>query len=220
MNIDEYVNSIIELTKNNTIIISEKEIQSDHIKLDDTTCGQLQKREFFYLSPPCYLNGKRAIAIMLFETGVVLPYFQGEEDDLRVTIYTSLMGYAIVKSFTIYQIAIDKFINDDKSNYILTTADNIYITTLSYVKLSGRFNGFMFMLFSTPLVAIKLPYTNALPRYSVLYVEGNEIKIIEVNDDIFKQILYKNYENAKKALQHTLESHPELARLVEQLEIY
>ncbi len=52
MNIDEYVDSIIGLTKDNTIILSEREIQPDQSTFGDITCGQLQRREFFYLSPP------------------------------------------------------------------------------------------------------------------------------------------------------------------------
>ncbi len=219
MNIDEYVNSIIELTKNNTIILSEKEIQPDQNTFGDITCGQLQRREFFYLSSPCYLDGRRVIGIVLLETGVILPFFQGEEDDLRETIRTTLLGYTIVKSFTIYQIAIDEFISDDKSNYILTNANNIYLAGLLYAKLSGRLKGYMHMLYSAPFVIIKLPYTDALPRYSALYIEGNEVNIVAINDDILKQILYRTYEITKKILQYTLENNPELARLIEQLEI-
>jgi len=219
MNIDEYVNSIIELTKNNTIILSEKEIQPDQNTFGNITCGQLQRREFFYLSSPCYLDGRRVIGIVVLETGVMLPFFQGEEDDLRETIRTTLLGYTIVKSFTIYQIAINEFISDDKSNYILTNANNIYLAGLLYAKLSGRLKGYMHMLYSAPFVIIKLPYTDALPRYSALYIEGNEINIVAINDDILKQILYRTYEITKKILQQTLENNPQLARLIEQLEI-
>jgi len=219
MNIDEYVDSLIKLTKDNTIILSENEIQPGQNTFADITCGQLQRREFFYLSSPCYLNGRRVIGILLLETGVVIPFFQGEEDDLRDTIRTTLLGYTIVKSFTLYQIAIDDFISDDKSIYILTNANNIRLAGMLYAKLSGRSEGYMHVLYSVPFVIIKLPYTDALPRYSALYIEGNEVNIEEINDEILKQILYKTYKVTKKILQHTLENNPQLARLIEQLEI-
>jgi len=215
MNIDEYVSSLIELTKDHTIIISEKEIQSNTFDM----CGQLQRREFFYLSPPCYRDGKRVIAILLLETGNIFPLFQGDEENLRQTIYNSLLGYTIIKSFTIYQLSIDKFTSDDEFNYILTTDNNIDIAAQLYAKLGGRLDVTMFMLYSTPLVVIKLPYINALPGYSVLYVDGNEVNIEAIDGDIFRQILYSNYENAKNSLQRILDYNPQLAQLVEQLEI-
>jgi hypothetical protein len=222
MDIDEYVDSIIKLTEDNTIIISELELKPDNINFGDIVCGQIQRREFFYLSPPCYLDGKRLIAIMILETGDIFPFFKGDEEKLRITIYNSLLGFAVVKSFTIYKIYVDKFTSDDNFNYILTTTDNIDIAALLYAKLSGKHSENMFMLYSTPLVVIKLPYINALPKYSALYIEGDgtNITVDEINVDTLRQVLYKNYENAKKSLQRVLDDNPQLAQLIEKLEIY
>ena len=220
MDIDDYVDSVIKLTEDNTIILSELEIKPDNINFGDIVCGQLQKREFFYLSPPCYLDGKRLIALMILETGDIFPFFKGDEENLRITIYNSLLGYAVVKSFTIYKIYVDRFTSDDNFNYILTTTDNIGITTLLYAKLSGKRSSNMFMLYSTPLVVIKLPYINTLPKYSALYIEGTNITVDEINVETLRQVLYKNYENAKESLQRVLEDNPQLAQLIEKLEIY
>ena len=219
--IEEYINSIIELTKNNTIIFTELEINYDHVEIEGEKCGPLERREFFYLAPPCYLNGKRLIAVTFLEKGLMIPYFQGEEEEIYKTLYTTLLSYAIIKSFTIYQIYVDRFINDDNANYILTNEDNIYVTTTLYYNLTGISNADMQVLNFTPLVAIKLtPYTNTLPKYSVLLVNGNHINIISIDKNEFKQILYKNYDSTKKSIQYTLKDNEKLAQLIDQLDIY
>jgi len=219
--IEEYINSIIELTKNNTIIFTEFEIKHDHIEIEGSECGPLEQREFFYLTPPCYLNGKRLIAVTFLEKGLMIPYFQGDEEELHKTLYTTLLSYAIVKSFTIYQIYIDRFMDDDNANYILTNEDNIYVATTLYYNLTGISDAGMGILNYTPLVAIKLtPYTNTLPKYSVLQVNGEHINIITIDKDKFKQILYKNYDNTKKSIQYVLKDNETLAQLIDQLDIY
>ncbi len=45
------------------------------------------------------------------------------------------------------------------------------------------------------------------------------MNIEAIDGDIFRQILYRNYENAKNSLQRILDDNPQLAQLVEQLEI-
>ena len=219
--IEEYINSIIELTKNNTIIFTEFEIKHNHVEIDGEECGPLEQREFFYLAPPCYLNGKRLIAIMLLEKGLMLPYFQDNKEELYKTLYTTLLSFTIVKSYTIYQIYIDRFINDDNANYILTNEDNIYVATTLYYSLTGISDAGIQVLNFTPLVAIELtPYTNTLPKYSVLQVNGEHINIITIDKDKFKQILYKNYDNTKKSIQYVLKDNETLAQLIDQLDIY
>ncbi len=44
--VKEYINSIIELTKNNTIIFTEWEIKHDYVEIEGEGCGPLEKREF------------------------------------------------------------------------------------------------------------------------------------------------------------------------------
>jgi len=219
--IEEYINSIIELTKNNTIIFTELEIEHDHVEIEGEVCGPLEKREFFYLAPPCYLNGKRLIAVTFLEKGLVIPYFHGDEEELYNSLYTTLLSYAIVKSFTIYQIYIDRFMNDDNANYILTNEDNIYVATMLYYNLTGISDANMGILNFVPFVAIKLtPYTNTLPKYSILQVNGGHLNVLAIDKDKFKQILYENYDNTKKSMQYVLKDNEKLAQLIDQLDVY
>ena len=219
--VKEYINSIIELTKNNTIIFTEWEIKHDYVEIEGEKCGPLEKREFFYLAPPCYLNGKRLIAATFLENGLMLPYFKGDEVELYNSLYTTLLSYAIVKSFTIYQIYIDRFINDDNANYVLTKEDNIYVTTMLYYSLTGISNADMGILNFVSFAAIKLtPYTNTLPKYSILQVNGGHIKVLAIDKDMFKQILYENYDDVKKSMENVLKDNENLAQLIDQLDVY
>jgi len=141
VDINQYVDSIIRLTKNNTIIISEMELDVDKLKVTgDVVCepGKITRREFFYVAPPCHTaDGKRAIGFYVFDTGAIIVFLEGDEELFRETIYTSLLSYAVVKSFTIYKLFIDRFIDqDNRNNFMLTRVEYMPIA----VEIYSQFN--------------------------------------------------------------------------------
>lgn len=225
IDINEYIDSIIRLTKNNTIIISEKELDTDKLEITgDLTCepGKITKREFFYVSPKCHsVDGRRAIGLLLSELGTLAVYFEGDEMLLRDTIYNSLMGFAMVQSFTIYQLSIDRFIEQDHEKnftYLLTREEYIPLALqiFSVVSEEDQVKAIQY----TPLTLLKFPYTDKLPKYSILYLQNDEAHIESVDRNTLTELLYRNYDNVKKSLQQVLNDNPQLAKLIEKLKIY
>lgn len=223
VDINQYVESIIQLTKNNTIIISEMELDVDKLEVTgDVICepGKITRREFFYVAPPCHTaDGKRVIGFYLFDTGATIVSLQGDEELFRETIYISLLSYAVVKSFTIYKLFIDRFIDqDNRNNFMLTRVEYMPLAVEIYSEFNDRAD--VRSIQSWPYALIKFPYIDKLPRYSVLYLEKDEVHIKPIDRNVITEFLYGNYENVKKQLERVLNDNPELAKVIEKLKIY
>jgi len=223
LDINQYVDSIIQLTKNNTIILSEIELDVDKLQVTGDVVyepGKITRREFFYVAPPFHtVDGMRVIGFYLFDTGATIVFFEGDEELLRETIYTSLLSYAVVKSFTIYKLFIDRFIDqDNRNNFMLTRVEYMPIAAEIYSQFND--SAYMRSIQSWPYALIKFPYVDKLPRYSVLYLEKDEVHIKPIDRNMITEFLYGNYENVKKQLEGVLNENPELAKLIEKLKIY
>lgn len=230
--ISKLLDSIINLTKEYTLIIPEREIKEEKGFFDflkdigiECTKQTLQYDLFYYYTHPCFFNGKRLSGIFILfgmsdEPYSVIVYSETDIDDLRKSIADSLEIIMLSLSPGLYKLLIESFLMDEDKVFFLVKQEDVNIFSL-FMKDIARFNGVKIesnMLNLGQLLLIKTTKIKGFSKYNIVRSDNDGvIGIVAVDKDTLVQAAMNNYDNLKQLVEQLLKDNQQLNNLIKEL---
>jgi hypothetical protein len=234
--IDNYVDTIINQTTNNTIIIPEHEILDMNLLFNilaenEITCEktEIQEKDIYYIAPKCYHNNSPLAGILFIDQNIVF-FPDTERDMLKETLRRTLLWYVSVKSKTFYEIFIKNFLSEDKYSYLVTSRENlpVLIEVLKAPFFAQKLKDsaiFLMRLSDTVIVRIE-PKSNkpleGIPKYAIVQVHKTfkvthieaSLDIVEVSKEAILQLTSNLYDRVKQEIEYVLSQNKQLQEFI------
>lgn len=235
-NIDEkmskLLDTIINLTKEYTLIIPEREIKEKEGLFEfleglgiECTKQTLQFDLFYYYTYPCYFKGTRLAGLFILfgmddEPYSVVVYPETNIDDLRESISNSLELIMVSTSPSLYRLTVESFLIDEDKIFFLVKQEDINTLDI-FLKNIAELHGVQIksnMLNLGQLILIKITKINGFSKYNIVTSDNNGvIGIIAVDKDTLVQAAMSNYNNLKQLVERLLRDNQQLNNLIKEL---
>jgi hypothetical protein len=235
--IDNYVDTIINQTTNNTIIMLEYEILDKSLLFsilaeNEITCEktEIQEKDIYYIIPKCYHKELPLAGILLTEENIFF-YPDIERDMLKETLRRTLLWHFSVKSKTFYEIFIKDFLSEDKYSYLVTSDDDlpVLIEALKTPLFAQKLNDEAKFLILSDIVIVRIEpksKPSEIPKYAIIKVHKTfkethieaSLDILEVPKEVILQLTLNSYDRVKQEVEHTLSKNKKLREFISKLE--
>jgi hypothetical protein len=235
--IDNYVDTIINQTTNNTIIILEREISDNSLLFsmlaeNEITCEktEIQEKDIYYIIPKCYHKDLPLAGIILTEENIFF-YPDIERDMFKETLRRTLLWHFSVKSKTFYEIFIKNFLSEDKYSYLVTSDEDlpVLIEALKTPLFVQKLNDEAKFLILSDIVIVRIEpksKPSEIPKYAIVQVHKTfkethieaSLDIIEVPKEVILQLTLNSYDRVKQEVEHTLSQNKKLREFINKLE--
>ena len=235
--IDNYIDTIMNQTTNNTIIMLEHEILDKNLLFsilaeNEITCEktEIQEKDIFYIAPKCYHKDLPLAAIILTEENVFF-FPDIERDMFKETLRQTLLWYVSVKSKTFYEIFIKNFLSEDKYLYLVTSNEDlpVLIEALKTPFFTQKLKDEAKFLILTDIAIIRIKPKSKLseiPNYAIVQVHKKfkathieaSLDIVEVPKEVILQLTSNSYDRVKQEVEYILSKNKKLQEFVNKLE--
>ena len=237
--IDNYIDTIINQTTNNTIIIPEHEILDINLLFsilaeNGITCEktEIQEKDIYYITPKCYYKDSPLAAILFIDQSMAF-FRDTDRDMLKETLRQTLLWYVSVKSKTFYEIFINNFLSEDKYSYLVTSGENLPVliaalkTPFFAQKLKDKAI-FLMRISDTVIVRIEPNKPSEIPKYAIVqlhktfkmaHIEAS-LDIIEVPKEVILQLTSNLYDRVKQEIEDILSQNEKLQEFINGLELH
>jgi hypothetical protein len=230
--ISKLLDTIINLTKEYTIIIPEREIKEEKGFFEflkdigiECTKQTLQYDLFYYYTYPCFFNGKRLSGIFILfgmsdEPYSVVVYSETDIDDLKKSIADSLEIIMLSLSPGLYKLLVESFLMDEDKVFFLVKQEDVNTFSL-FLKDIARFNNVQLesnLLNLGQLLLIKTTKVKGFSKYNIVSSDNNDIiGVVAVDKDTLVQAAMNNYDNLKQLVEQLLKDNQQLNNLIKEL---
>ena len=237
--IDNYVDTIINQTTNNTIIILEHEILDMNslfsiLAENEITCEktEIQEKDIYYVTPKCYYKDLPLAGIIFTEQNMFF-FPDIERDMLKETLRRTLLWYVSVKSKTFYEIFIKSFLSEDKYSYLVTSDENLPVLTeaLKTPFFAQKLKDVaIFLMRLSDIVIVRIePKSDKpleMPKYAIVQVHKTfkvthieaSLDIVEVPKEVILQFVSNLYDKVKQEIEYILSQNKKLREFINKLE--
>ena len=235
--IDNYIDTIMNQTTNNTIIMLEHEILDKSLLFsilaeNEITCEktEIQEKDIFYIAPKCYHEDLSLAGIILTEENVFF-FPDIERDMFKETLRRTLLWHFSVKSKTFYEIFIKNFLNEDKYSYLVVSDKDlpVLIEALKSLFFVQKLNDEAKFLILSDIAIIRIEpksKPSEIPNYAIVQVHKTfkethieaSLDIVEVPKEVILQLTLNSYDRVKQEVEYILSKNKKLQEFVNKLE--